>query len=67
MGSRAKTDFLVASPSFLTGTARLMDWCGLFDDYNSSPNGAVADSSAIASDWAVVGDDLWDAIGQFET
>ena len=66
MGNRAKSDFLVSSPSFLSGTSRLLDWYGLFDDYNISRNSAEADAKAIASDWNLVGNDICDAMAEFE-
>jgi len=42
--------------------ARVFDLFGEFDDYNSSPSGAIADALAIRSDWVVVGQDLQQAI-----
>lgn len=49
---------LFATPSFLTGAARLVDLGGVFDKYNGSGSEEEADSRALASDWLVVGDDL---------
>ena len=66
MGTKSNTDFLFASPSFASGTARLLDWFGDFDEYNTSPSSKEADSQAIASDWAMVGEDIRKAIGDFE-
>ena len=57
---------LFATPSFLTGAARLVDLGGVFDKYNSSASEEEADSRALASDWSVVGDDLRKAMDQME-
>jgi hypothetical protein len=66
MGNKIKSDFLVASPSFASGAARLLDWCGTFDQYNESRNAQEADAIAMASDWSIVGDDICDAMEQFQ-
>jgi hypothetical protein len=39
---------------------------GQFDDYNPSETSAEADERAIASDWLVVGQDIFAAIKQCE-
>ena len=52
------TDYLFAAPSFSSGVARLLDLFGQFDDYNDSPNAALADARAMYSDWRVTGEDL---------
>jgi hypothetical protein len=62
-----KSDFLVSSPSLVSGAGRLLDWCGQFDEYNASRNGTEADTKAMASDWGMVGDDLRAALAEFET
>jgi hypothetical protein len=66
MGCKAKSDFLVASPSFFSGAGRLLDWYGQFDEYNKSRDGREADARATASDWQVVGDDIRKAMADFE-
>ena len=53
-----RTDYLFAAPSFSSGVARLLDLFGQFDDYNDSPNAALADARAMYSDWRVTGEDL---------
>ena len=53
-----RTDYLFATPSFLTGVARLLDLSGRFDVYNDSDDEALADARAIYSDWRMVGQDL---------
>lgn len=62
-----KTDFLVATPSVVSGAGRLFDWYGQFDQYNISPSGATADTTAMASDWGMVGDDIRSAISEYES
>ena len=60
------TDFLFARPSFLSGAARALDLFGLLDSYNESKNGKEADAKALYSDWAMVGQDVWDSAFQFK-
>jgi hypothetical protein len=67
MFSRVESDFLVATPSFFSGAGRLLDWYGLYDLYNVSPNGQVADTKAMFADWRMVGQDLHDAMLTFES
>ncbi len=57
---------LYARPSFLTGVARLFDFWGLFDDYNTSPDPETADSRAIGADWRSVGEDIRGAMRSYE-
>jgi len=57
------TGYLYSRPSFLSGIARLFDFSGLFDRYNSSPTAAIADAKAVYSDWRAVGFDFRQAIG----
>ncbi|MFZ3262537.1 MAG: hypothetical protein WA172_00925 [Terriglobales bacterium] len=66
MVNRLKSDFLIAAPSFVSGAARLLDWAGLYDTYNGSRNGQEADAKALFSDWRVVGQDIDDAMVEFE-
>ena len=64
MGRKVKSDFLVASPSLVSGAARLFDFYGLYDEYNTSPTEPQADAMATFADWMVVGKDLQEAIEQ---
>lgn len=59
-----RTDFLFASPSFLTGAGRVMDLGGVLeqDSYNMSATPEEADARAIATDWQMVGQDLARAV-----
>jgi len=67
MVNRLKSDFLVATPSLISGAGRLLDWYGLYDAYNLSRNTQEADAKATFSDWRIVGQDLDDAMVEFET
>jgi hypothetical protein len=66
MGSRIKSDFLFASPSLASGAARLLDWGGTFDQYNNSATPKEADLKAMLADWCIVGDDIEDAMAEFQ-
>lgn len=67
MIKKVQSDFLFAQPSFGSGAARVFDLWGQFDAYNESENPAEADANAIAADWAVVGQDILDAIQQHDS
>ena len=64
--NRASSDFLFASPTFISGAARVLDLYGVYDAYNSSSTEYEADFKAILSDWMVVGQDILVAMKQFE-
>lgn len=59
---RYKTDFLIAQPSFVSGVARLFDFAGIFDDYNSSASPDEADARALNNDWNVALQDFRDSV-----
>ena len=61
-----RTDHLFALPSAWSGAARALDLFGVFDTYNESPDGALADSRAIGSDWRIVGEELASAMTRVE-
>ncbi len=63
MSERPKTDFLFASGSFLIGAGSIFNLAGSYFEYNTV--GGDADSLAIGSDWAMVGQDIRDAIQGF--
>ena len=67
MSEKIKSDFLVATSSFTSGAGRLLDWYGLYDLYNVSRSGQEADAKAIFSDWRVVGEDINDAMLEFDS
>lgn len=52
------SDFLAAKPSFIEGIARIFDWAGTLNVYNSSATGEEADFLAISADWSIIGQDL---------
>lgn len=60
-----RTGRLFACPSFLTGFARVLDLAATFDRYNENLTPEEADSLALQSDWAAVGDDLRTALSEF--
>ena len=59
---RYRTDFLVSSPSFLTGMGTVFNLWGHYFDYNTSKSEEDADNKALHGDWAVVGQELKDAM-----
>jgi hypothetical protein len=67
MVNKIQSDFLVAAPSFASGVGRLLDWYGLYDCYNVSANGQQADAKAMFADWRLVGEDMNDAMREFES
>jgi hypothetical protein len=60
-----RSDFLFATPSWLSGAARALDLAGQFDEYNDSPNEDIADARAMFCDWRVVGDTIIEALVRF--
>ncbi len=66
IGSKVRSDFLFVQPSLFSGTARLFDFCGLYDEYNVSPTEAQADAMATLADWMATGNDLREALAEYE-
>jgi hypothetical protein len=60
------TKFLFASPSFLSGAARTLDLGAQFDSYNSSLTAQQADMLAMFADWYTVGEDIGNAISEYD-
>ena len=56
---------LYAAPSFIEGVARLMDFGGALNEYNTASSPELADEKAIRSDWVAVGKDIDSAINNF--
>jgi hypothetical protein len=58
------SDFLFASPSFLSGSARTIDLGAAMNhwSYNISPTPSEADLRAIQNDWKAVGRDIRKAV-----
>ena len=50
----------------MSGAGRLVDWYGLYDSYNISRNGQEADAKAMFADWRMVGQDINDAMMEFD-
>jgi hypothetical protein len=67
MHKKVQTSFLFAQPSFASGLVRVVDMWGTFDDYNISVTPVEADEKAIAADWLVVGQDIYDAIDESDS
>jgi hypothetical protein len=66
MGKILKSDFLFARPSFMSGVGRTVDLFGTFDGYNRSNTPKEADTAALASDWGMVGQDIYAAMDDLE-
>lgn len=63
MFERPATDFLCPSGSFLIGAGSAFNLSGTYFEYNTTPGDP--DERAIASDWAMVGQDISDALEAF--
>ena len=61
---KIQTGFLFAHPSFASGAASTLDLWGQMADYNRSETPEEADANAIFADWAIVGQDISDAMDQ---
>ena len=57
---------LFAKPSFIGGTASLLDLGNTLREYNASVTGEEADFKALQDDWRAVGDDMKTSIKQYE-
>ena len=62
MLKRVQSDFLFAQPSFASGAASSIDLWAVWTDYNTSSTVEEADADAIAADWCVVGQDIFNAM-----
>lgn len=60
------SSFLFARGSLLEGFARVLDLGGTLNTYNTSETPEEADERAMAADWAVVGDDIYQAAQSFD-
>ena len=52
------TGFLFAQPGFMQGVASALDIGGTLIQYNVSNTPQEADTRALASDWAITGNDI---------
>ncbi|MCA1713525.1 MAG: hypothetical protein LC789_18570 [Actinobacteria bacterium] len=57
---------LFARPSLLEGAGRIFDFGNTMTQYNEAPTPGAVDAIAMALDWHAVGDDIRDALAQFE-
>lgn len=55
------TDFLFATPSFVSGMGNVFDLGGTMRVFNDSSSPADADALALFCDWAVTGNDIREA------
>lgn len=60
------SDFLFAQPSFVRGIAKILDIGATSKVYNSSHSGDEADFKALASDWNITGEDMREALNDYE-
>ena len=58
------TDFLFATPTFISGFGTVIDWGGTMVRFNESPSPEEADYLALTNDWAMVGHDIHEAMSQ---
>ncbi|MCK9582156.1 MAG: hypothetical protein M0Q46_00820 [Endomicrobiales bacterium] len=61
-----RTGRLFARPSFIEGASRVLDLGSTLNEYNSNLTTEEADSAAIQSDWYAVGDDILNAMTQYQ-
>jgi hypothetical protein len=59
------SDYLFATPSFLRGFARVVDFWGTPEPYNWSPTPDEADAANLYVDWVAVAGDLNEAMQRF--
>jgi len=58
--------YFSATPSRLSGAARLLDLAGVFDQYNFAESPGASDFRGIWSDWTATGSALVYAVREFE-
>lgn len=58
-----RTSYLFARPRALHGVARVFDFFGVYDSYNTSPTPHEADILAVFQDWLAVEDDAKHVVG----
>ena len=59
-------DLLYAKPSFWSGVARILDFGGALNQYNTSRTPNEADLTALRSDWEAISEDLQTAASVVE-
>lgn len=60
------TDFLFATPKFLSGVARILDFGSTLTVYNDSETTEEADYRASYSDWFMVAQDMKEAMDTYD-
>jgi len=60
-----RSDFLFATPSFIEGMGRLMDFANALTEYNTSRSTEEADRRATTQDWMAVGDEIRGALATY--
>ena len=65
MNRRIRTDFLTATPSFLTGMGSVLNIGGNYPEFNASDSPEEADRLALEADWRMVGQDFEDVFEEF--
>jgi hypothetical protein len=58
---------LYQTPSLLKGAARIVSISGTLDEYRISPTKEEADTKALHKDWEMVGEDMTNAIQQYDS
>ena len=56
------SSFLFARLSLSEGAARIFDFAGALNQYNTTPTGESADRRALEADWQAIGGDIQDAV-----
>ena len=56
------SDFLFATPTFISGMGAALDFGGTMAMFNESSSPEEADTLALANDWHAVGNDIRGAI-----
>jgi len=60
--TRNESDFLFPTPTFLTGAGTVLNLAGNYYDFNGSKTDFEADCKAIRNDFAMIGQDMEDAM-----
>ena len=61
------SDFLFATPKFISGMGAVLDLGSTMTMFNESSTPEEADTLALANDWSMVGKDMRYAVSQFLT
>ena len=59
------TDYLFATPTFISGMGAVIDLGGTMARFNEVSSPEEADYLALANDWAMVGNDIRNVMKQF--